>query len=231
MDDQRTPPRGYRIPPPAPPPPPAAGQGRGGFLGWIGQHPRGAVAATVLALLIGLAVGLVVGNTQADEQRQRAERADARAADVERERDDQRARLGKAEGQIANLRGRVGKLSAKGDVPSFVGERAADVESDPAVTTYNWKIKTTDQISNRPPGTVLSQSPPEGTTLKAGGSITLVVAKKAPPKPKEWVTIQTLKGAGATKTDEFTLPRGLKARLLYDMPQDSNNIIDLYRPP
>jgi hypothetical protein len=59
----------------------------------------------------------------------------------------------------------------------------------------------------------------------------LTVARKPPPKPPEWVTIATLQGASSTKTDEFTVPRGLKARLQYSMPQDSNNAIILYKAP
>ena len=57
------------------------------------------------------------------------------------------------------------------------------------------------------------------------------MAKKAPPKPKQWTTIQTLTGADSTKTNEFRIPSGFKARLLYDMPQDTNNAITLCRPP
>jgi hypothetical protein len=184
----------------------------------------------VAALLIGLAVGLVVGGNQ-DEERNRADQAESRAAAVEKERDALRGRLDQAEGQVAGLRQRVKKLTAKGDVPSFVGDQISDVEADQSVAAFNWKIRTTDQISDQPPGTVLSQSPPEGTSLKAGRSISVVVAKKAPPKPKEWVTIKTLTGADSTKTDEFTVPGGVKARLQYDMPGDTNNAITLYRRP
>jgi len=62
-----------------------------------------------------------------------------------------------AESRETSLRERVQKLSAKGDVPSFVGSQLADVESDQSVTAYNWKIRTTEQISTQPSGTVLSQ--------------------------------------------------------------------------
>jgi hypothetical protein len=78
---------------------------------------------------------------------------------------------------------------------------------------------------------VIAQSPREGKVLKAGRSITLVVARKAPPKPKQWITIKTLTGDSATKTDEFRVPSGYKARLKYSMPQDSNNAITLYKAP
>jgi hypothetical protein len=58
-----------------------------------------------------------------------------------------------------------------------------------------------------------------------------VVAKKAPPKPPQWVTIQTLSGASSTKSDEFSVPSGYKVRLVYSMPEDGNNVITLYRTP
>ena len=57
------------------------------------------------------------------------------------------------------------------------------------------------------------------------------MAKKPPPKPKAWVTINTLQGDSSTKTDEFTVPRGAKARLVYSMPGDGNNAITLYKTP
>jgi hypothetical protein len=189
------------------------------------------LAGLVLALVVGAAAGLLAGRSSSDTERHRADQAEARVADVSRERDGLRGRAEDAERQVASLRERVRKLSAKGDVPSFVGSQLSDVEADETVATYNWKIRTTEQISSESPGTVLEQSPTEGTTLKAGRSIQLVVAKKAPPKPRQWVTIQTLTGANSTKSSEFTIPSGVKARLVYDMPQDSNNAITLYRPP
>jgi PASTA domain-containing protein len=235
MEDQRTPPRGYRIPPASPPPPPPGAPPTDsppnrGFRGWLREHPGAALVAVVLALAGGLAAGFLIGGNQTDEKK-RADEAETQLASVENERDGLRARLETAEGQVAELKQRVRRLSARGEVPSFVGQDVSEAEADDAVATYNWKVKTTEQISSEAPGTVLSQSPPEGTSLRAGRSITLVVAKKAPPKPKEWVTIQTLTGADSTKTDEFTIPGGVKARLLYDMPGDTNNVITLYRKP
>lgn len=35
----------------------------------------------------------------------------------------------------------------------------------------------------------------------------------------------------SAKGEEFQVPRGAKARLLYDMPQDTNNAITLYKAP
>jgi hypothetical protein len=121
--------------------------------------------------------------------------------------------------------------SAKGEVPALTGMDIDDARSDDAVSSYNWRVRTVRQISTRRPGTVIAQSPHEGTTLKASRSITLTVAKKAPPKPKQWVTIKTLSGASSTKTPEFTIPSGARARLTYSMPEDGNNAIELYKAP
>jgi PASTA domain len=229
VNEHDTPPRGYRVVAPPPPPPPDGSDA--GTTRWWARHPAVALAGLVVALLAGLGIGFAAGRSDAGGERERADSAEARLADVSSERDGLRSRAETAERRAAILRQRVRKLSAKGDVPSFVGSQLADVESDQTVAAYNWKISTTEQISTQQPGTVLSQSPSEGTTLKAGRSIQLVIAKKAPPKPKQWITIQTLSGADSTKTNEFTIPSGAKARLLYDMPQDTNNAITLYRPP
>jgi hypothetical protein len=74
---------------------------------------------------------------------------------------------------------------------------------------------------------------PAAASCSAGshGSVTLTFAENAPPKPKQWVTIKTLSGASSTKSDEFTIPEGATARLVYDLPQDGNNAITLYQAP
>jgi hypothetical protein len=235
IDDQRTPPEGwgYRIAPPASaPPPPSAPPGGSppprGLVGWVRKHPGAALGAIVLALAAGLAAGFLIGGNRSDEKK-RSDEAGARVASLEKERQRLRGRLDTAEGRVAALRQRVRKLSARGEVPSFVGEQVRDAEADPSVATYNWKIRTSGEVSSETPGTVLHQSPAEGTSLGAGRSIALVVAKKAPRS--EWVTIKTFTGADATKTDEFTIPRGARARVVYDMPTNTDNAILLYRPP
>jgi hypothetical protein len=123
----------------------------------------------------------------------------------------------------------VKRLSAQGVVPSFVGKRIAVVEGERSLAAYNWKLRTTDRSSARAPGTVLSQSPAAGATLKAGRSITVVIAKKAPLRPKRWVAVRRLTGAGATRTRPITIPRRVMARLVYEMPQNGSNAMVLYR--
>jgi hypothetical protein len=126
----------------------------------------------------------------------------------------------------------VEKLSAKGEVPDFTGDDVDAARDDDLVDELDWKIRTVPTVTTSArPGTVISQRPREGKVLKSGRSITLTVAKKPPPKPKQWVTIQTLQGDSSTKTEEFRVPSGAKARLVYDMPQDGNNAITLYQAP
>jgi hypothetical protein len=186
-------------------------------------HRGGALLAIVTALVIGIAIGLVVAGGNSDEG------ADAQLARIETERDGLRARLRTAEGRVADLTERVKDLGAQGAVPSFVGKQIAEIEADRSVRLYRWRIRTRDRFSARTPGTVLRQLPPGGTTLRAGRSIALFVAKKAPLRPRRWVTIRTLTGAGVTRTREFTVAGGAGARLVYDMPQNAHNTIVLYR--
>jgi len=135
----------------------------------------------------------------------------------------------------STLRGRGGpvkQLTAKAGLPDFTGDTAGAAEDRDVVSSLDWTIRTvTRETTSASAGTVLSQKPRAGEVLKSGRSITLTVAKKPPPKPPEWVTTATLQGASSTKTDEFTVPRGAKARLVYSMPQDSNNAITLYKAP
>jgi PASTA domain len=166
---------------------------------------------------VSLAIGLGIGAAAADDPGTRdelrttkAELADTRSelADTERARDEAEAR--------------VKTLSAKGEVPDLTGGTVDEAES--AVAEFEWKIKTTSQPSEKDPGTVLSQSPEEGTILKTGRSIRLIVAK---PAPKQWQTIASFSGRGSKKTDEFTIPDGPKARIKYTFTGDTNAILSL----
>jgi PASTA domain len=111
-------------------------------------------------------------------------------------------------------------------VADFTGGTVEDARL--AAADYDWKLKTRKQPSSEEPGTVIGQDPAEGTKLKAGRSILLTVAT---PKPRQWVTLGTLSGAGgASKSDEFRIPEG-RVRLLYNMPGEGNNAITLYKAP
>ena len=215
--------------------PPSPEATRGGLFGWMQRKPKAAFFSTLaVSLLLGLVIGVAAGSQQAevDRQTERAEAAEAELTSVRSDLDDVEEERDDAEAQVASLQDRVERLTSKGQVPDFTGQDIDDARDEDAVSDYDWNIKAVQQItSEASPGTVLSQTPKEGTVLKAGRSVTLTVAKKPPPKPPEWVTIKTLSGAGSTKTDEFTVPSGYKARLAYSMPSDGNNAIILYQAP
>src|SRR5262249_2571794 len=62
-------------------------------------------------------------------------------------------------------------------VPGVIGQAQASAEA--ALTTAGLSVGTVTQQSSeeKTPGTVLSQSPGAGTSLRAGGSVNLVVAQ------------------------------------------------------
>jgi hypothetical protein len=214
------------------PPPDLQPPRRGRLFAWVARKPKTAFWVTAIAaLFLGVAIG---GSGGTDESKLDAATASAAAAQAQNSKlkgqlDAATQRAETAEGANAELKDKISTLSAKGEMPSLVGMDYADARDDETVSTYHWRVRSRTVVSGREPGTVLAQSPREGTTLKSGRSITLTVARKAPPKPKQWVTIKTFSGGSSTKTPEFTIPSGAKARLTYAMPQDSNNIIELYK--
>jgi len=215
---------------------------RGGLFGWVARKPKLAFFVTAgVALVIGIGLGAAggVSQSQLDDAKAKAGDAERKLAQVSRERDELQADREELQGDLASATDRadtseaaIKKLTAKADVPDFTGDTVADARGNDRVDSLGWKIRTvTRETSSASPGTVLSQKPAEGRTLGSGRSITLTVAKKPPPKPKQWVTITTLQGDSSTKTEEFTVPRGAKARLVYSMPGDTNNAIILYKAP
>ena len=215
---------------------------QGRFFRWVSRSPKVAFWVTVVtALVLGIGIGgaSATDQTAADQGTGDAVRlgskADALAdqlAQITQERDDLKAKADRSESRADVAEAAVKKLSAKGEVPDFMGEDAASARDNELVDELGWKIRTVPEVSaSKPAGTVIRQSPREGKVLKSGRSITLIVARKPPPKPKQWVTIKTLQGDSSTKTEEFRVARGAKARLVYDMPQDGNNAITLYKAP
>jgi outer membrane murein-binding lipoprotein Lpp len=214
------------------PPPDLQPPRRGRLFAWVARKPKTAFWVTLIAgVILGAMIGGSGGTDQSklDAAATRATAAEGKAAKLQSQLAAMTDRAERAEGDNAQLKDRVTTLSAKGEMPDLTGMDYADARDDETVSTYHWRVRSRTVISGREPGTVLAQSPREGTTLKTGRSITLTVARKAPPKPKQWVTIKTLQGASSTKTPEFTIPSGAKARLQYSMPEDSNNIIELYK--
>ncbi len=199
---------------------------RSGVRGWLLRHPWATLAVgSGIALLVGIAIGLSGSDPELEDARTELEQT---SAQLDRTRSENR----RLESRLTAAEDRIEKLSARGEVPDFTGQTLAEAETNEQVTLYEWKIKPRRQISDEAdPGTVIGQTPNEGKVLAAGRSITLAVARKPPPKPKQWVTIRTLTGSGgASKSDQFTIPRG-SVRIVYNMPGEGNNAITLYRAP
>lgn len=74
-------------------------------------------------------------------------------------------------------------------VPSLTGKTIEDARND--VRDLNVSIRTVDQASSEPAGTVLSQSPPAGSEVRISAVITLVVSTGVPETPVETPTPDT----------------------------------------
>lgn len=219
-------------------PPPATG-----LFGWVARKPRQAFWVTlVAALVVGIGIGAAGGGSDqasADKAKSDASAMRTQLASTRADLNDARARnvaltrdVNSAKERAATAETAVKKLTAKAEVPDLTGGDVGAARANDTVDQLGWKIRTVRRVSaSADPGTVIAQSPKEGAPLKAGRSVTLVVARKPPPKPKQWVTVKTLTGASSTKTEEFHIPSGAKARLSYSMPEDGNNAIILYRAP
>jgi beta-lactam-binding protein with PASTA domain len=195
----------------------------------------------ITALLVGIGLGAASATDQQalDDANAKADKAqlqlNAQRAEVRRLRvkaDGLQTKADSTAEALQTTNTALKRATAKAEVPRFVGSDAADATDDQTVTQLHWKLRSNTQATDAAsPGTVLSQIPKPGTVLKGGKTITLVVARRPPPKPKQWVTIKTFSGGSSTKTPEFHIPSGVKARLTYTMPQDSNNAITIYRAP
>lgn len=196
------------------PPPTAPGRVRAHFQ----RHPLvWLAAAAALALMLGLGIGLAAQQPTLDDER-------AKSRDLGDQLTDARSKLNASESKLKAADARIAKLTAKGEVPSFVGGTVDDAEAIAA--DYDWVVKTRTQPSDRPRGEVISQFPVEGRTLRRGRSITLVTAV---PRPKAWRTVRSFSGSGSERTDEFTIPSG-KVRLKYSFSGDTNAILTLHSP-
>src|SRR3954465_118556 len=194
---------------------------RGRLFAWVARKPKTAFWVTAItALILGAMIGGSGGTDQSklDAATARAGVAEGKASKLESQLAARAGRAQRAEGANAQLKDKITTLSAKGEVPSLTGMDYPDARDDQTVSTYHWRVRSRTVISGREPGTVLAQTPREAPTLKAGRSITLTVARKAPPKPKQWVTTKTFQGASSTKTPEFSIPSGAKARLTSPRP-------------
>jgi hypothetical protein len=201
-----------------------------GFFGWIARKPK---AAFWLTLAAALAVGSGIGAAGADQSDQLKSTQDrlaaaraatqnlqARLADASAERD----RLADS---LDAARSKIKRLTAAGEMPGLTGEYVGDARDDQVVKDLGWHVRTVSQPSDAEPDTVIAQRPAEGTTVKRGRTVTLVVAV---PRPKSWKTVASFSGSGSKRTDEFRIPRGMKARITYSFTGDTNAILEIKKP-
>jgi len=165
----------------------ASRTGSGGSVrAWTRTHPAlGAGAIGILAFLLGVGAG---GSGGADlEASLRAARDEARAA-----RSDAAAAVAALEDQVSSLEAdkedlvedklalqrEVRQLNARRELPELVGSAegfALKLES-----RFGWDANVTYRYSTARPGTILSQSPAQGTMMRFGARYTIVVAKALP---------------------------------------------------
>ena len=207
---------------------------RGGLYGWVQRKPRAAFWTTMLVtLVIGASIGGAAASNGAELDAAKADglAAKGRLAMINGERDQLREDLDGAKRRADAAEARIKELTARAEVPDFRGKQAGLAHDNDLVDDIGWEIKTVQQVSAAAaPGIVLTQSPKPGKMLKRGQTITLVAAKKPPPKPPEWVTIASFSGAGEKRTDEFKIPSGLQTRISYRFTGDTNAFMTLKRP-
>ncbi|PTL60069.1 Stk1 family PASTA domain-containing Ser/Thr kinase [Paraconexibacter algicola] len=205
----------------------------GGLRARVGRRPLTWLSAVVLAaLLVGVAIGQTDTVLAADLSKARSVNTRLQAdLDAERRRatDAERARdtaVAKADRALAEAR----RITARGKVPSFQGQDVDTARDRAVVDDFDWRVTQRSSVSRAEPGTVIAQRPSAGRTLARGGTIELVVAKKPPPRPKQWVTIYSLDGAGSKRTGEFRIPGDVKVRVRYTFGGDSNDTLQLKTP-
>lgn len=210
------------------------------FRGLVRRRPvTWLLAAFVVALLAGGAIGQSGSVPKSD-----LDKASTRNAELEREVGMASRRANYAETRIAELtkarnsavrradeaEAEAQRITARGEVPSFQGQTVDGARERSVLDDFDWRITQQSRVSGAEPGTVIAQRPRPGSTLNRGGTINLVVAKKAPPKPKQWVTIYSLTGTGSKRTGEFRIPGDKKVRVKYSYGGDSNDTLQLKTP-
>lgn len=192
-----------------------------------------------LPLAVALFIGVALGAGSSSQQNE-VDRLDTQLQDARAETGSTRDELTGAKNalevagsemdevrtELDDANSTIKRLRAKGELPDLTGGTVGDAKG--AAGDYLWNFKTVTRArSDVEPGTVVEQSPVEGTVLRSGRSVTLTVAKKPPPS---WKSIFTFTGAGARKSDEFTIPRSSKARIAYSFAGDTNAILELGVP-
>lgn len=212
----------------------------GGVRGLLRRRPiTWLVVAAFVALIAGAGIGQSGGVPQADLDQAKEESTALRQklAATERELDDSARQVealtserDEATDRAATAVADAKRMTAKGKVPNFSGRRVDGIRDSQIVEDFEWQVTQTSAISGAEPGTVIKQDPQPGRSLDRGATVRLTVAKKAPPKPKQWVTTYSTSGAGAKRTGEFSIPSDEKVRVRYSFGGDVNDTLQLKEP-
>jgi len=195
---------------------------RGRLASWVARKPKTAFWTT---LGVSLILGMTLGATGADNSAE-LDAANDKVASTETELKTESARADGLEGERDQALDDLEQATAKGEVPSFVGDSGDEAESSQIAEEFGWKIDTVNEPSDEPIGTVIKQSVAGGDVLKRGKVIMLTIAAE---RPKQWTTIFEESGAGSKRTDEFRIPPG-RARVEYSFTGGTNAILSLDTP-
>jgi hypothetical protein len=146
----------------------------------------------VAALLLALGAGLLVGISTGAAPRGRAQELSAQLAtareDAARQRSQDAAGLERManeqlmlEGRISDLQGEIDALASRVIIPSLTGLNLRTARDGLLGSGLDLIVRK--RASSEPPGTVLSQSPADGSYAEAGETVTVVVAKPRPQPP------------------------------------------------
>jgi serine/threonine-protein kinase len=117
----------------------------------------------------------------------------------------------------------VSKGAQPVDVPDVTGKQVAEARG--ILEGKGLQVKETDQVSgDKDPGTVLSQDPGAGSSIKPGGTVNLTVAK-APPQ----VPVPDLSGETRDQAKQDLASAGLKSRSVrepVDTPDQDGTVVD-----
>lgn len=189
-------------------------------------------ATAIVALGVGGAVTSSdsVSRSDYDKVETRLASSTAEVRDLRSEREASSRQVRTAREQVDSAKAVAARVTARGKVPSFEHQTVEEVRGSGTVGDFDWRVSTTRQVADAEPGTVIWQSPAAGAKLGREGSIHLRVAKRAPPKPRQWVSVASLSGTGAKRTGEFQIPSDEKVRVKYTYGGDQNDTLQLKQP-
>ncbi len=159
---------------------------------WIHGHSMAAVAiAAFLGFIIGSGSGADSTELTAAQQRLQVvpalesenEALEDENVELEDENSELVDRLDEVEADLANLEDKLAFVRSKRPMPDLVGATAADLQR--LASRFGWTVNVVKQASTAPAGSIISHTPASGSTVHAGSSIKIVVAKPQPaPEPE-----------------------------------------------